>query len=357
MTEATQPGADKTTIERIENYLLAENQPEEEIQGDSIESEEVQAEDETEAPEEVSEETVEEESESDEEKSEGEDATEEGETLELADLAGVIGLDEDKLDVDESGQIVIKTKIDGEEGTAKLADLVKSYQLEGHLNKQNMEVQEQRKQLEQHRSELDQQFQEKVQQAEDMANLAWTELNNEYQSIDWNNLRVEDPAEYAAKQNDFQQRQTRITQMAQTFEQERQQKKTEQAGRMNEYLREEGVKLKNAIPEWTDSSIAETERADIRKYAISSGYAPEEIDGLADHKSVVILRKAMLYDQLRGKKASVTKRVVKTPKVVKPGRATTKQERVQSSQKQAKERFKQSGGKNVAEYLIAMGKV
>ena len=351
MSEATHSGA--TTVERIENYLLAEEQEEGDLESEEIQTEEQETEAETvkESEEEESEGSEEEET------SEGEDAQEEGETLELADLAGVIGLEEDKLDVDENGQIVIKTKIDGEEGTAKLTDLVKSYQLEGHLNKQNMEVQEQRKQLETHKSELDQQYQEKLQQAEDMANLAWTELNNEYQSIDWNTLRVEDPAEYAAKQNDYQLRQNRIAQMAQGIEAERQAKIAEHQERMAEIVAQEAKALKNAIPEWADETVASQERKDIRNYAISTGYSPDEIDSLVDHKSVLILRKAMLYDKLQGKKPSVVKKVVKTPKIAKPGRASTKEERVKTSQKLAKERFKKSGGKNVAEYLLAMGKV
>ena len=62
---------------------------------------------------------------------------EEGETPEyqLADVAEMLGTDASQLDVDESGKIVVKTKIEGVEGRVKLTDLIKDHQLKGYAEK------------------------------------------------------------------------------------------------------------------------------------------------------------------------------------------------------------------------------
>ena len=49
----------------------------------------------------------------------------------LADLAAMLGADESVLGVDESGKILVKTKIGGVEGQTTFADLIKGHQLKG----------------------------------------------------------------------------------------------------------------------------------------------------------------------------------------------------------------------------------
>lgn len=340
--DATQEGA---ILDRLENYLTASDAPvEEPKQTEQVEEvEEVPAETEVEAEQE--------------QKDDVQDEVQESQ-IELSTFAQILGIDEDRLDVDEDGQVYVKTKIDGEEGRAKFNDLVKSYQLEGHLNKQNMEVAEQRKALQAKMAEVEQQAQARVQQLEAVTNVAIQELQREFQSIDWQTLRVTDPGEYAAKLTEFQQREARLGQAVQQIQAEKQQVETQNQERFKEYLREESQKLLSAIPEWSNPEVAQKEKSELKSFGIQHGFSAQELDQLSDHRSVLILRMAKAYADLQKSKPDVTKRVIKAPKLVKPGSPVSKQERDQNSVAALKSTIKKSGGdKGIEAYLLRTGKV
>lgn len=343
MDLATDDGAIES---RIENFLAAQDEPREEVQPEAqAEGEEV-------------EEPVAEEGEGEQEP-ETDAQEQERERLELAELAEYLGFDADKLDSDEEGRLYIKTKVDGEEGRATLADLVKSYQLEGHLNKQNMEVAEKQKTLSAKMEALERQAQDRLQQLDDLANIAWNELNREYQSIDWRSLRSENPAEFAAMQADFQQRQQHIQKMHQSLTEQRNQAMQKQTLAQQEFIAEQQKRLMSELPEWADENVATRERDDIRKYALGNGFTADELNNVTDARHVVLLRKAMLYDNLQKTKASVTKQVKKAPKAARPGRSRDKSERDANSLKQLRASIRKTGGdrRSVAEYLLKTGKV
>src|SRR5690606_33840425 len=69
----------------------------------------------------------------------------------LKDIAEKLGVEESKL-----FDLKLPTKIDGVEGEATLAQLVKSFQLEGHLNRELMKVADQRKEVEKAKESIEQ---------------------------------------------------------------------------------------------------------------------------------------------------------------------------------------------------------
>lgn len=337
--DATQDGA---LLGRIENYLNPQDAP---VETEAPETEEV--------VDEIPAETEVEQEQKDDVQDNGEESH-----LELSQFAAILGVDEDRLDVDEDGTVYVKTKIDGEEGRAKFQDLVKSYQLEGHLNKQNMEVAEARKALQEKMAETERAAQERIQQLESLSQIAYQELQREYQSIDWQTLRATDPGEFAAKVAEFNQREARIGQAIQHIQSERQQAQAKEQERFSQYLQEENSKLLKAIPEWSKPEVAQKEKSELKSYAVNNGFTPTEIDQLSDHRSILILRKAMMYDNLQKSKPDVTKKVVKAPKLVKPGTSVTKQERDGESISAIKSTIRKSGGdKGVEAYLLKTGKV
>ena len=140
--------------------------------------------------------------------SETEDAPEQdGETpneYQLADVAKLLGADESLLDVDEDGSVMVKTKIDGEEGKVKFADLIKSYQLQGHVDKQVREAAEVKKQAQEYAQAIQQQAQ--VQQAV-VGKIAEAKVIEQqlaqYQGINWNALEDSDPVQAMRLQRQF----------------------------------------------------------------------------------------------------------------------------------------------------------
>lgn len=346
--EATQQGA--SVHDRLVALLGGEEPTNEPEQKAAPEAEEEAEEPDNSAPE--SKESTEEE--------ETEDAQEADEprTIELSDVAKYLGVDADLLDVDEDGSISIKTKVDGQEGRAKLKDLHKSYQLEGHLNKQNMEVAEQRKALQAKMAEAEQAAQQRFQAADDLIQIAQNQLNGEYTAIDWNQLRATDSGEYAAKFADFQQRQAVLNQAYQRIQTERERNARQNQEAMQQRLAEESTRLLEAIPEWKNAETAKKERDALREFGRARGYTDAELANIADHRAVSVLRDAYLYRQLMNKKADVEKKVKAAPKLAKPGQPPSKQERQEADQKKLRQTIKKSGGKQgVTEWLLANGKV
>jgi hypothetical protein len=289
-----------------------------------------------------------------EEESQG--ANDEGETLELSDLAQYLGIDEDKLDLGDEG-VFIKTKIDGEEGRAKFTDLIKSYQLEGHLNKQNIAATERQKALEEREAQVEQAASQKLNQLEDLSKMAYNKLLSDYNRVNWQELREEDPAEYSAKQNDFQRAQTEINQAYSQVQAERRQQQAKSQENHQSYLAQEATKLVEAIPGWSDAEVASKEKTEVATYATNKlGFKPDEISNIGDHRIVAMMRKAMLYDQMQSKKPTIEKKVKKAPKLVKPGQQSSNKDRNATSLQKAKDRIKKSGGKSgVTDYLVQKG--
>lgn len=337
MDEATREGA--TVQDRLESFLLAQEAPEkpatEEPTSQEMESEVVEDPETNDLdPEEVG-------------VQDGADDSEEPQ-LSLDDLAGYLGVNADKFDVDDDGNLYVKTVVDGEEGRAKFSDLIKSHQLEGHLNKQNMEVAEQRKQLEAKMAEVEQQAQSRLQQLDDASKLAWNHLTAEYNAIDWVDLRQADPAEFAAKQTEFVQRQSQLQQAFGYLENQRMaaQKQAEA---------KEAEKLMAVIPEWKDQAVANKEKVELSAYLATKGISPE-VARYAD--GIALLRKAMQFDKLQQTKAEVTKKVKSAPKLAKPGQSVSKQDRAQAETRNLKAAIRKSGGKvGIADYLLRTGKV
>lgn len=326
---------------------------------------------EDEAPQEVSEETQDDESEADdstEEAAEAEDTEDESEaddaqteSLELSDLAEYLGLEQDRLDVGDDGELRVKTKVDGEEGTAKLADLIKSYQLEGHLNKQNMEVAEQKKALAQKQEQFETQMQEKLNQAEDLIKISWQQLESESNTEQLDRQLAEgeiSEGEYALQKMRFQEKQNKLAQMYQQIQQERQQYSGVSEERRQQTLAEEQQKLYQAIPEWQDPDTAKKERNEIMQYAKAIGFRDEEVSSFTDHRAVVALRKAMMFDNLQKSKPDLSKKVKRAPKITKPGQPKSKEESGDKKVKDLRRSIKKSGGKDkgsVNDFLAAKG--
>ena len=344
MTTPTQEGGTQSVIERLEAHLSQDEQEETEEVEQADDSATDGADEESEG-EDAPEATPE------------NDASEDTQEVDVSVIAAALGFDENDVSVDDDGNLLVRVKVDGEETWAKPADIRKGYQLEGHANKKSMEASEQQKQLAAQQEKLTQEHQASLKQAESIITLAAQELQGDYAKVNWDQLRLDDPQEWSAKQLEFQQRTQRLRGAWQGLEQERSKLTEQQQAQQSEYLKGEQQKLKAAIPEWSDDTKFDAGKREIGAYLKSIGFADDQIKTVSDHRAIVMARKAMLYDQLQSKKPEITKKVAKAPKLVKSGQARTKAER--SSEELSKARKGLASGKrgSVADFLLQAGKV
>ncbi len=109
---------------------------------------------------------------------------------------------------------------------------------------------------------------------------------------------------------------------------------------MLRHLEAEKQKLLAAVPAWRDDKRAKSEQAAITTYAKGLGFTDQELAGLTDHRAVLALRKAWLYDQGKGLKG---KQTPKATKQVPAGKPPTKAESTGRERDRALERLKREG--------------
>ena len=292
-----------------------------------------------------------------------EQAEEDGPQLSISDVAKILGVDESNLDVDEDGTLKVKTKIDGKEGAAKFHDLVKSYQLQGHVDAKVRQAAEQEKAIAERVQAIEQFAQVGMQRLDALSTAAQQMLMAEFQSTNWDQLVKEDPITYTEKRHQFEARQAQLGQLMQHVEQQRAQFQNAYQWKEMQALQSEAQKIPTLIPEWADESVANTEKQELAKWMLSNGVKPETIGangakGITDAALMALLVKGYRADKAAPKVAAVEKKVRAAPKLVKPGQSTTAGDRQDATVRGLKDQIRKSGGKNgIAEYLIATGRV
>lgn len=243
------------------------------------------------------------------------DALTEAELSSLSDLAEATGLELDKLmDLD------IPTKIDGKEGKARLRDMIKSYQLEGHLNQKLMTFADEKKSFETERQTHLQQQQQKFMQLDAGIQVAHRMLQDEFAGINWQQMQNESPLEFNQKYVAFQQRQAQLNQLASMIGQERQAHEQQAEAQRQSYLAEQNKLLDSKLPEWADKSKRSKDIAEMAPVLNAAyGISEQKLKSYHDHGEILALRDAWKWQQLQKAKPTVLNKVKVAPKLLKPG--------------------------------------
>ncbi len=119
----------------------------------------------------------------------------------------------------------------------------------------------------------------------------------------------------------------RKAELLQQAGQQRHQLQTQQAADSEReyaaYLAEEQQKLREVLPEWRDTRVRDAETKVIAEFLLKSGYSQDDLRTLADHRALLIARKAAKWDLQQSIKA---KQAQATPaKTVPPGARTQPQ--------------------------------
>ncbi|MEM5294237.1 hypothetical protein VSR82_07825 [Burkholderia sp. JPY481] len=231
-----------------------------------------------------------------------------------------------KIDPESVMGLHVTAKIDGKETQVPLADVLKSYQLEGHVNNKSIELSNLRTSFEKEQTEWRQAQEQVYRQHQAMGNLALNMLNQEFQNVDWNALRANNPGEYAALYTQYQQRgqqiQNYLAAINEAQRQEAQQQQQRQQQEMQQALQGEREKLFTAIPEWRNEATFHQDRDVMSQYARSLGFKDAELNQIYDHRYMQVLHDAARYRALQAAKPEVLKQVRQAPKVVAPGSRT-----------------------------------
>jgi hypothetical protein len=334
--ERAQQGSAEDAANQILSMWDSEEQTANEETNTPVDEEVVE---ETQEAEEVEEETPEPESEEEEEEGQVEEETEE----EVA---------KEEYDVVAEEDLKYTIKVDGEEFEVGIDELKNGYQRQADYTRKSQALAEQRKETEQIQSERERLEQERQMYANGLQMLQEQQSAklNEFSNVDWETLKTEDPYAYMIKKDEFRDAQEKVQNVAQQQQYVQKEQMQQQQTAKAEFVRAEYARLVEALPEWEDKDS--TIKKDIREYATTVGFRPEEIDQLADHRSVLVIKKAMEFDKLTKKVAPKKKAVKKVPKVQKSGRGNSKEDAATEVAKKKRARLRKSGKQDDAASLF-----
>ncbi|QVJ07710.1 putative scaffolding protein [Vibrio phage vB_ValP_VA-RY-3] len=265
-------------------------------------------------------------------------------------LASVLGLDDDKLEYDDEGNVVFKAVIDGETQPVKIDDLVKSYQLQGHVNNKSIALENERKEFDSTKQEVFTELTNRVKSVNALTQQAEQMLLAEYQGIDWQSLRQTDPAEWTALNQEFQQRARAIEQIKQqangVVDQLTEEQQAEMQQKQQQFIEAEVQKMIEDNPAWADQEVMAKEVQEIGTFLNQTyGFSPEEVANAMDSRLMKLIKDAHAFRS--GKKAAAEKKVQKkVPKFRKPGGSAEQRKALQKARaaKATKQQIRKTGG-------------
>jgi hypothetical protein len=210
-------------------------------------------------------------------------------------------------------------KAAGEEKEVTLDELMQGYQLGADYTKKTQEVAEQRKAVEAEARAVQEAKQVRDTYAQRLQAIEQFLTGNQDSPEDLAAMKENDPIGYAVKVAELTEKKEQLAQVRAEQERLAQQQQAEQQQEMAKFVQQEATKLSQVLPEFSDPTKGEQIRNEIRNYGKSVGFSDQELANVYDSRHVLMLHKAMMYDKLQKSKPTVTKKVAKAPKMVKPG--------------------------------------
>ena len=231
---------------------------------------------------------------------------------------------------------VFSVKVDGKEVDVTLEELQKGYSRTQDYTRKTQQIAEVRKQTE---AELQAVRAEREQYAQLLSALESQVQQVAQPNIDWDRLYQEDPIEWVRQREVMRDNQDKAAAIQSEKQRLAQLSQQEQAQFMSQRLEHEKEALLAAIPDWKDAKKAQAEKALLVEFGQKIGFTPDELKNVVDHRAVLMLRKAALYDQMMSKRGNIKPVTNNGPRPAKPGaagRVSNNTEAVRAQQRVAK---------------------
>jgi len=250
------------------------------------------------------------------ESTEEDEVDESTETENEAALHEMLGITEDQLTVNDDGEFLLNVKVDGKASQHSLSDVIKSYQLDKNNTQKAQTLSQERQQFEQGAQERMQQINSAIQNNQNLSEVLEREILSDYESVNWEELRLYDPAEYAAKRSDYATKYQRVQRLKSDLAQQSQGLSDSATARVTNnqqaYLKAEFTKMLDKNPTWNDTDTYNKDMGTMKTELVAAyGFDAGDFDRVSDSRIIEVLKDALSFR--KGSKIG-TKKVVKTPK-------------------------------------------
>ena len=226
-------------------------------------------------------------------------------------------------------------KVDGKEVTVTLDELQKGYSRTQDYTRKTQQIAEVRKQVEQETQAV---RAEREQYAQLLGALQ-AQLQSSEPQVDLERLYHEDPIEWVRQKEIMRERQEKLGAIQSEQQRLFQVSQYEQQRAMEAQLASQQEALLAALPDWKDPKKAKAEKALVIESAKAAGFTDEDLKNVYDHRLVLLLRKAAMFDQMVSKRQGIKPVVNNGPRTAKPGaagRVSTTTESTRAKQRLAK---------------------
>jgi hypothetical protein len=208
-------------------------------------------------------------------------------------------------------------KLDGKEVSVTLDELQKGYSRTQDYTRKTQQIAEVRKQVEQETQAVRAERQQYAQ----LLGALQAQLQATEPQVDLDRLYHEDPIEWVRQKEVMRERQEKAYAIQAEQQRLSQLSQYEQQRAMEETLSSQKDALLAALPTWKDPKTARAEKALVVESAKAAGFSEEDLKSVYDHRLVLLLRKAGLYDQMVSKRQGIKPVVNNGPRPAKPGAA------------------------------------
>ena len=243
--------------------------------------------------------------------------------------------EEDEESEEQEQPQTFTVKLDGKEVSVTLDELQKGYSRTQDYTRKTQQIAEVRKQVEQETQAVRAERQQYAQ----LLGALQAQLQATEPQVDLDRLYHEDPIEWVRQKEVMRERQEKAYAIQAEQQRLSQLSQYEQQRAMEETLSSQKDALLAALPTWKDPKTARAEKALVVESAKAAGFSEEDLKSVYDHRLVLLLRKAGLYDQMVSKRQGIKPVVNNGPRPAKPGaagRVSTTTESTRAKQRLAK---------------------
>lgn len=222
-----------------------------------------------------------------------------------------------------------RVKVNGEEREVTEDELIKGYSRTEDYTRKTQKLAEERKVFE---PELAAVREERKRYAESIQKVELALKSVQPQEPDWDEKRKTlPPDQFAALRADWSIHQDRITAVALESRRAAALVADDQLKQRKAYVAAEHAELLKRVPEWKDQAVRETEARGMRDYALSKGFTDQQVNEVADARTILLLRDA--WKQSVSEKAKPTIRQnIDRLRAVTPGSANSSAPRKPASE-------------------------
>lgn len=230
-------------------------------------------------------------------------------------------------DEEWANNLAVSVKVDGEEKPVTLSELRANFQIQEAAEKRLEEAKQVKESAKAEVAAQTEAAKQNLVTAAAIIEEAEKVLNGDIEDTNFKELERVDPAEAALKKVQFQERRQNLDALKQKavtqYQQAVTQNQEEAQKALAQTLQEEGVKLIEKIPGWSNEKTAQAEKASVSKYLVDLGFSENEISNAYDHRMIVLAYKAMQHDEGLKKLEPAKKKLKVVKKTIPPGKQKT----------------------------------